>query len=121
MRAGGILGGVAGLISAGVKCFASQDRDKLTAGDTARIFGRDVSAGAASGVAASAAALYVGAASGTVGAAVSAPAWIPTAAALAAAVGVGYVVHEGCQEIWSRCVGCGQEDCPTERASDRRV
>jgi hypothetical protein len=104
-RSGGVIGAVAGVVTAGVKCFALRDRHTLTAVDAAKIFGRDVTAGAASGVAASAITIYVGAATATVSAVISAPAWVPPAVAVAAAIGVSYVVNEGCHEVWDRCIG----------------
>jgi len=103
MRAGGILGAVTGFVSAGVKCVRMKQSATITAGEAVRIFGRDVTTGIASGVAASAAGLYVSAAAATIGAVISAPAWVPGSVAVAAAIGVGYVVTEGCHGVWDRC------------------
>ncbi len=110
-HAGGIVGGVAGFISGGLKCLYVLEPNRRTLPEVARTLGRDTAAGIASGAAASAAALYVASAGATVGAVVSAPVWLPGVTATVAAIGVGYVVGAACHEVW------GYYDAEMERAS----
>jgi hypothetical protein len=102
-HAGGILGGVVGLVSGGVKCLHGLDPSNRTVADVARVLGRDVTSGVASGATAAAASLYVAAAGATVGTVLSAPAWVPSVAAAAAAIGIGYVAAAASQEVWDYC------------------
>jgi hypothetical protein len=72
--AGGMLGVVTGLITGGMKCLNLQAGCDLNFVDAVRVLGRDLVTGVTSGVAASAASLYVGTAGTVVCAAISAPA-----------------------------------------------
>src|ERR1700722_20680551 len=69
--AGGVLGAVTGLVTGGMKYLSLQERGALNFVDAAQVLGRDITTGIASGVAASAASLYVSAAGATVCAAIS--------------------------------------------------
>jgi hypothetical protein len=110
VHAGGILGGVAGLVSGGVKCLHGLDPSSRTVTEVARVLGRDVASGIASGAAASAALLYVAAAGATIGTVLSAPAWVPSVAGAAAAIGIGYVAAAASQEVWGYCEAYLQSD-----------
>jgi hypothetical protein len=110
VHAGGILGGVAGLVSGGVKCLHSLDPSRRNVTEVARVLGRDVASGIASGAAASAASLYISAAGATIGTVLSAPAWVPSVAATAAAIGIGYVTAAASQEVWGYCEAYLQSD-----------
>ncbi len=104
-HAGGVVGGVAGFISGGLKCLYVLEPGSRTLPKIAQTLGRDTTAGIASGVTASAAALYVASAGATVGAVVSAPVWLAGLTATVAAIGVGHVVGAACNEVWDYCAG----------------
>ena len=105
LRAGGVLGGVAGLIVGGFKCLELHNHGRLDPRRAAEVLGRDLCTGMASGVAASAASICVSAASATVGAVLCAPAWLPAATAVLAATGVGYLTNQFVKEAWDACIG----------------
>ncbi len=104
-HAGGVIGGVTGFISGGLKCLYVLEPSSCTLPEVARTLGRDIAAGIASGVTASASALYVASAGATVGAVVSAPVWLPSLTATVASIGVGYVVGNACHEVWDYFAG----------------
>lgn len=102
--AGGVLGAVTGLFTGGIKCVDLQERGALDVVVAVHVLGRDLATGAAAGMAGSAASLYVSVAGAAVCTVISAPAWIPTAAAVAPAVGVAYVVTRKSREVWDNYI-----------------
>jgi hypothetical protein len=100
VRAGGVLGAVTGLVSGGFKCVQLQREGSLSVGDAATVLGRDISTGFLSGLGATAVLVQASAAGAVVGAVISAPAWVPSAAAIALALVAGQVVAEGVHIAW---------------------
>jgi hypothetical protein len=104
MRAGVTLGAVTGLMSGGWKCLRLQQDGALTGGIAVRVLGREIATQCISGSVATATLLCVAEAGVTLAVVVSAPSWIPVAAAVTLSSVAGYLALESCRRIWDHCI-----------------